>query len=89
MHVLTGKAVAMGQIDHRQPAVIITMIPVGMVQMPVNQVVDMIAVGHRFMAAAWAMNVRLVVTTTIVIWRAHGRIALIDINLVFINMVFM
>jgi hypothetical protein len=79
----------MGQIDHRQPTVIITMILVGMVQMPVNQIVDMSSVGHSFMAASWAMDVRLVVTTTIVIWRARFRIDLIDVNLVFINMVFM
>ena len=89
MRVLTGKAVSMGQIDDRQAAVIITMIAMGMVQMPVNQVVDMIAVGHGFMAAAWAMDVRLVVTAAIVIWRARGRIALVDVNLVLINMIFM
>ena len=65
------------------------MIPVGVVQMPVNQIVGMIAVGHRFMAATRAMNVRLVVTPTMVSRRARGRIALTDVNLVLIHMVFM
>ena len=65
------------------------MIAVGMVQMPVDQVVDMIAVGHRLMATARTMDMRLVVTATIVIRRARGRVALVDVNLVFINMVFM
>ncbi len=42
--------------DDRYRAVVIAVIAVRVVQVTIDKVVDMIAVGYRFVATAWAMN---------------------------------
>jgi hypothetical protein len=56
--------------SHLQFAVIVTMRPVMVVQMPVHQVVDVISMRHSFMAAVCAVNVTLVMSGAIVRGRA-------------------
>lgn len=48
------------------------MIPMGMVQVPVDQVIDVITVGYGWMPAARAMNVILVVSLTFVVNAPRG-----------------
>ena len=40
---------------------VVAVITVGMMQMPVDQVIDVVAVWHRFMTAARAVDMRCVV----------------------------
>src|SRR5437868_2989947 len=58
---------AMASPDHRllgehEVAVVIAMPVMLMVQVAIDQIVDVIAMRHRGVSAAWAMHVRLVVT---------------------------
>lgn len=53
-------------LEQRHGSVIVTVVAVGMVQMPIHKVVDVITVGHRWMPAVGAMNVVSVVTPTAV-----------------------
>jgi len=53
-----------------QLAVIVAMGAMGMMQVSFHQVVDMVPVGYRLMAAVHAVNVRLIMTGTFVTLRA-------------------
>jgi hypothetical protein len=59
---------------HRYAAVIVAVRSVGVVEMPVHQVVDVIAVRDCFMAALGAMSVRLFVSGAVVLGRTTLRI---------------
>ena len=66
---------------------VITVIAMGMMQMAVDEIVDMIAVRNRFVAAARAMNVSCVMSGTAMVWRASVRILVAHFNPVFIHMI--
>jgi hypothetical protein len=53
--------------------VVITVIAMGMMQMAVDEIVEMIAVRHRLVAATEAMNVSSVMSGTAMVWRASIR----------------
>ncbi len=59
---------------------IIAMIAMGMMQMPSDQVVDMIAVGNRLVAAAGAMNMSRFVAIAVVPRSASRGIGFADLN---------
>lgn len=59
-------------------AVIVAVIAVRMMQVAVDQVVGMVAVGNGFMAAIRAVDVPLRMGTTIMAGRAGGRIGATD-----------
>jgi hypothetical protein len=52
--------------SHGNGPVIITMIPMWMMQVAVDQVVKVIAVGNALMCTPWAMYMSLVVSTALV-----------------------
>lgn len=58
--------------------VVIAVIAVRMVQVPVHQVVGVVAVGNCRVAAVRAVFVALLVTATFVAWRASGRVRRVD-----------
>ena len=58
----------------------------GMVEMPVHQIVDMVAMGHRLMAAARSVPVLTVMAATIMIGRASVGVAPSDLDCVFVDM---
>ena len=58
--------VCRSDVHHGDGAMIIAMIAVGMMQMPIDQVVDVIAVGNRLVAAAGAVNMSRFVATAVV-----------------------
>jgi hypothetical protein len=59
---------------------------VRMVEMPVHQVVDMVAVGHRLMAAARSVPVLAIMVAAIMVGRAPVRIAPSDLDRVLVDM---
>jgi len=63
-----------------QPAVIVAVIAMGMVQVAVYQVIDVIAVRHSFVAAALAVSMRLFVSGAVVRWCALVRIRGADLD---------
>lgn len=65
-----------------QLAVIVTMSAVGMVQMAIYQVVDMISMGDGLMAAGRAMSVCLLMSGAIVAWSASFGIRRIYLDTV-------
>ncbi len=67
--------------------VVIAVIAMWMVQMAVDEVVDMIAVRHRFVAAARSMDVTRFMSRASVVGRAAVRIRLADLNDMFVYMV--
>ncbi len=71
-----------------QRAVVVTVIPVGMVQMPVDQVIDMIIVRYRRMTTVRAMNVVFVVALAFVGDAAVG-VGVRDRDDVFVIVIFM
>ena len=59
---------------------------VRMVEMAVHQIVDMVAMGHRLMAAARSVPVLTVMAAAIMIGRAPFGVAPADIDRVFVDM---
>jgi hypothetical protein len=65
---------------------VVAVCAVGMVEMAVHQIVDMVAVGHRLMAAARSVPVLTVMAAAIMIGRAPFGVAPSDLDRVFVDM---
>ena len=63
------------------------MIPVGIMQMPVHQVADMVPVGHRFMPAPRTVHVVIAMSVALMTPRAPRRVLLIHGDHVLIHMI--
>jgi hypothetical protein len=72
---------------HGDRPVIITMIPMWMMQVAVDQVVKVIAVGNALMCTARAMYMSLVMCAAVVIRRTSLWIRGAHVNNVFVNVV--
>jgi len=72
-------------LDDAHWTVVVAVVAVGVVQVSVDEVVDVIAVGHRLVAAAVLVDVRGIVSTAGVIRRAQFRIGSRDFQAVFEN----
>lgn len=59
----------------------------GMVQMTIHQVIDVIPVGYCLVAAVHAVNVRLIMSGTVVAWSAFVRIRRVHFNAVVVHVV--
>jgi hypothetical protein len=66
---------------------IITVIAVRMVQMAGDEIVDMIAMRNRFVAAARAMNMSSIVSGAAMVGRASIRVFVAHLNPMFIHMI--
>jgi hypothetical protein len=62
------------------------MIAMRMVQPPIDQIVNVVAMWNRLMAAAWAMPMVRFMSSGTVLWRAAIRIYRSYFNYVFVNM---
>jgi len=71
--------------DLHRPMVI-AMIAMGVVQVAVDQVVDMVAMGHRFVAAAVAVNMAGLVAGAVMLWGAGVGVGLVYRQRVFVYM---
>ena len=49
---------------------VIAVIPMWMVQVAIDQIVDMISVWNRFVTAVGAVNVACIMPTALMVWRA-------------------
>jgi hypothetical protein len=65
---------------------IIAMGSMGMVQVTVHQVINVVAVGHCLMAAGRPVNMRLFMPWAIVLWRAFIRVHRVHLNAMFLHM---
>jgi hypothetical protein len=65
------------------------MVPVGMMQVAVDQIVDVVAVRHRLVPAPGSMHVARLVTGAAVLRRAAVRIARRDLDHVLVSMIAM
>ena len=74
----------MGDLDR---AVIVAVVAVGVMEMSVDQIVDMVAVRHGFVAAPRPVPMALVVTATGMIRRAGPGIAIAHLNSVFVDVI--
>ena len=73
--------------SHGNGPVIITMIPMWMMQVAVDQVVKVIAVGNALMRTPWALYMTLVMCAAVVIRRTSLGIRRAHVNNVFVNVV--
>jgi hypothetical protein len=64
---------------------VVTMIPVRMVQVVIDEVVDVVAMRHRLVAAIGAVYVRGLVTAAIVVGRAALRVLWTDLQDMLLN----
>jgi hypothetical protein len=69
--------------------VVVTMISMGMVQVPVDKIVDMVAMWHRLVTAPRAMNVARRMSATVVAWRALVGVVRADFELVLVYVIAM
>lgn len=69
------KKTSLGQLDG---AVVVAVVTMSVMQVAVDQVVDMIAVRHRFMTAVWAVLVRCIVSAAAVIGRTRCWVGCVD-----------
>jgi hypothetical protein len=67
--------------------VIIAMIPVGMMQVSFNQVVDVVTVRHDFVPASWTVHMRAVMSPALVLGRAPVRIGRRHLDGVLVDMI--
>ena len=72
---------------HGDRAVIITVFPMWMMQVVVDQVVTVITVGNRFMSTAGAMYMSLVMSTAVMTWRTLIGICRAHFKHVFVNVI--
>ena len=76
-----------GLLDDLHGPVIVAMGAVGVMQVPVDQIVYMVAVRHRFVAAARAVLVFLVMAGTGMVGRAAPRIVGAHLDLVLVDVI--
>jgi hypothetical protein len=72
---------------HGDRPVIITVIPMWMMQMTVDQIVKMIAVGNALMCTAGTVYMSLVMSTTLMIRRTSIGICRVDVKDVLVNVI--
>ncbi|MGO4685215.1 hypothetical protein [Hyphomicrobium sp. 2TAF46] len=65
---------------------VITMITVRMMQMPVHQIADMVAVGHGLVTTAGSMHVVFIVSAALMFRRAAVRVGRRDLDYVLNNL---
>jgi hypothetical protein len=73
--------------SHFHPAVIVTMIAVEVVQVALHQVIDMVAMGHSFVAAVGSMSVRLFMPVALVVRCASFRILRVHLQAMVVDMI--
>ena len=71
--------------DYRQRTVIVAMIAVRMVEASVDQVIKVVAMRNRLMAAAWTVAMRLIMSGSTMLWVAPIRIRVANFNHVFVS----
>lgn len=54
---------------------IVTMIPVRVVKMTINQIIDMVAMRHSFMSAVRSMYMARLMAAAMVVWRTQIRVS--------------
>lgn len=65
---------------------IVTMIPVRVMQVTIDQIIDMVAVGDCFVTTTGTVNVIGIVTAAVVRRRACVRIRLVDLQHMFFDL---
>lgn len=75
---------ASGQLER---AVVVAVVAVGVMEVAVDEVVDVVAVGHGLVSAAGAVNMALLVTGAPVFRGASGRVRLVHLDHVLVNVV--
>lgn len=68
-------------------SVIVAVVVVRVVQVPIHQIIDVIAMRHGFMAAVWTVHMARFVSATRVIRRADHRVAVVHCERVLIHVV--
>jgi hypothetical protein len=69
--------------------VVVAMISMGMVQVPVDKIVDVVAMWHRLVPAPRAMNMARRMSATVVAWRALVGVVRADFDLVLVYVIAM
>lgn len=72
---------------HDDRPVVVTVVPMWMMQVTVNQIVKMIAVRNALMCTGGTVYVTLVMSTTVMIRRTSIGICRIDFKDVFVNVI--
>ncbi len=75
-------------LDDLDGPVIITMVTVGVMEVSLHQIVDMVAMGHSFVTTTWTVNVVWVVPVALVIWCTHVRVGFGHFDNMFLDLVF-
>lgn len=66
---------------------VVAVVPVGVMEVPVDEVVDVVAVGHGLVSAAGAVDVTVLVPGAAVCGGAGGRVALAHLDHVLVHVV--
>ena len=72
---------------HLERPVVVAVVPVRVMEMTVDEIVDVVAVGHRLVSAAGAVDMALLVTGASVLGGAGGRIPLAHLDHVLVHVV--
>ena len=84
--VSAPSSLASGQLER---PVVVAVVPVGVMEVTVDEVVDVVAVGHGLVAAAGAVDVAVLVTGAAVCGGAGGRVAFAHLDHVLVHVVAM
>jgi hypothetical protein len=66
---------------------VVTVVAMWVMEVPIHEVVDVISVGYRLMAAAWTVDVIFVVAFAVMVWSAFGGVCCVHVEAVLINMI--
>ena len=86
----TGVALRSGDsrsVHHLDRAVIITVIPMGVVEVAIHQIIDVITVGDRLMPAPGAVDMIRIMSLTLVVRGATIRVGVADLDHMLVDMV--
>jgi hypothetical protein len=74
-------------LDNLKRPVIVAVIAMRVMQVTVDEIVDVVAMRHGFVAAAWTMNVIGAVTAAAMVRRADGGVLVTDIDRMLVDMI--
>jgi len=72
--------------DDNERTVVITVIPMWMVQVAIDQVVDVVSMRNRFVTAVGAVNVASIMPAALMIWRAYRRVRVGNVQVMLFNL---
>ena len=81
--VLRSTCIRIGRVHSQR--MLIHVVAVDMVQMTIHEVINVVPMGHCLMATGRPVNMRLLMSCAVVVWRAFLRVRRVHLNAVLVH----